>query len=187
MKMAGDENTPDVEFEQFAAAANVIRPEFFRDDSAWVGSPFEWILYLPSGSKGALGKRLVSQWCALKGLSVDRSPDSDADILINGHRVEIKFSTLWKEGIYTFQQLRDQDYEYCVCLGVSPQEVHCWVLRKAILMEYVIGHMGQHTGAAGQETAWFSVDPKKPPEWLTKFGGTLAQAFVVLKSLSHKK
>jgi len=72
------------------------------------------VLTLPSGSKGKLGKRLVYQWCALKGLSIDSSPDSEADMLINGHRVEIKFSTLWKTGIYKFQQIRDQNYEYCV-------------------------------------------------------------------------
>jgi hypothetical protein len=187
MKMSVDENNNTKEFELFAAAANVIRPEFFRDNSLWVGSPFEWILYLPSGSKGAIGKRLIYQWCALKGLSVDRSPDSEADMTINGHRVEIKFSTLWRDQTYVFQQLRDQNYEYCVCLGISPFEAHCWVLSKAILMEYVIGHMGQHTGAAGQETAWFSVDPKNPPEWLARYGGTLEQAYVVLRSLSPRK
>jgi hypothetical protein len=46
-------------------------------------------------------------------------------MLINGHRVEIKFSTLWQEGIYNFQQIRDQNYEYAVCLGISPFEAHC--------------------------------------------------------------
>ena len=71
-------------------------------------------LELPTGSKGSLGKRLVKQWCALKELAVDRSPDSDADMLINGHRVEIKFSTLWEAGIYKFQKIRDQNYEYCL-------------------------------------------------------------------------
>jgi hypothetical protein len=185
--MSSEEEASNKDFDQFAAAANIIKPEFFRDNSAWVGSPFEWILYLPSGSKGALGKRLIYQWCALKGFSVDRSPDSEADMTINGHRVEIKFSTLWKDKIYTFQQLRDQNYEYCVCLGISPSEVHCWVLSKAILKKYVIGHLGQHTGAAGQETAWFSVDPDNPPDWLAKLGGTLDQAFRVLKSLSSRR
>jgi hypothetical protein len=102
----------------------------------------EWVLRLPAGSKGKLGKLLVYQWCALKGLSVDRSRDSEADMLINGHRVEVKFSTLWQSGIYKFQQIRDQNYEYSVCLGVSPFEAHCWVISKAILLQYVIGHMG---------------------------------------------
>jgi hypothetical protein len=118
------------EFDLLASTANYIKPEFNKDTSAWAGSLFEWILALSSGSKGKLGKRLVYQWCAAKGLSVDNVPDSEADMLINGHRVEIKFSTLWQDGTYTFQQIRDQNYEYAVCLGISPFDAHCWVLNK---------------------------------------------------------
>jgi hypothetical protein len=176
-----------IAFELLASTANFIEPEFQRDLSAWGGSPFEWILSLPSGSKGKLGKRLVYQWCAAQGLSVDRCRDSDADMLINGHRIEVKFSTLWQQGIYTFQQIRDQDYEYAVCLGISPFEAHCWVLSKKILKKQVIGHLGQHTGSSGKDTAWFSVDPKNPEEWLVPFGGTLEDACIILKGLSHKR
>ena len=82
------------DFELLASAANFIRKEFESEQPEWAGSPFEWVLSLPSGSKGKLGKRLVYQWCALQGLSTENSPDSDADMLVNKHRVEIKFSTL---------------------------------------------------------------------------------------------
>jgi hypothetical protein len=175
------------EFDLLASAANYIKGEIEKDSPIWMDSKFEWVLYLPSASKGRLGKRLVYQWCALRELAVDRSPDSEADMLINGHRVEIKFSTLWKAGIYKFQQIRDQDYEYCVLLGVSPFEAHCWVVSKKILKEYVIGHMGQHTGSGGQDTAWLTVNPNKPASWLNQCGGTLEEAYKVLKSLSHRK
>jgi hypothetical protein len=175
------------EFELLASAANYIKNEFNKDTSSWHGSPFEWVLRLSSGSKGKLGKRLVYQWCAIKGLSIDNSPDSDADMLVNGHRVEIKFSTLWENGIYKFQQIRDQNYEYAVCLGISPFEAHCWVVSKKILRKNVIGHLGQHTGSGGQETAWFAVNPNSPLDWLSPCGGTLEQAYKVLKSLSYKK
>jgi len=180
-------NNINPEFELLSTAANYIKSEFEKDTSIWQGSPFEWALRLPSGSKGKLGKRLVYQWCAIKGLSIDSSPDSESDMLINGHRVEIKFSTLWENGTYNFQQIRDQNYEYAVCLGVSPFEAHCWVVSKKILRKHVIGHLGQHTGSTGQETAWFGVNPKSPPNWLAPCGGTLEQAYKVLKSLSHKK
>ena len=175
------------EFNLLASAAKFIKPEFEKNSSPWAVSPFEWILALPSASKGKLGKRLVYQWCALKGLSIDSSPDSQADMMINGHRVEIKFSTLWEANIYKFQQIRDQNYEYAVCLGISPFEAHCWVISKKILRRYVIGHMGQHTGSTGQETAWFAVNPQSPPSWILPIGGTLEQAYKVLKSLSHRK
>ena len=70
------------EFELLATAANFVREEFEKNTDVWAGSPFEWVLTLPSASKGRLGKRLVYQWCAVKGLSIDGSPDSEADMLI---------------------------------------------------------------------------------------------------------
>src|SRR4030066_750850 len=130
------------DFELLATAANYIKDDFETKNNIWDGSPFNWILSLPSGSKGKLGKLLVLQWCALKGLAVDRSLDSEFDMLINGHRIEVKFSTLWKNGYYKFQQIRDQNYEYVILLGVSPFEAHCWVVSKSILRQYVIGRLG---------------------------------------------
>ncbi|HMD90206.1 MAG TPA: hypothetical protein VKF38_13670 [Anaerolineaceae bacterium] len=178
---------PTTDFKLLATASSYLRKDFEEGYTEWLNSPFEWILHLPAGSKGKLGKHLIYQWCALKGLSVDRCTDSEADMLINGHRVEVKFSTLWKSGIYKFQQIRDQNYEYSVCLGISPFEAHCWVLSKAVLKRYVIGHLGQHTGNEGKETAWITVDPKNPLDWIRPYGGTLEQAFVVLRNLSHRK
>ncbi len=179
------EVTEDVNL--LATASKYLRKDFDEEHLSWNDSPFEWILYLPAGSKGKLGKQLVSQWCALKGLSINKCSDSEADILINGHRVEIKFSTLWKSGIYKFQQIRDQNYEYIICLGISPFDAHCWVLSKEILKHYVIGHLGQHTGGEGKETAWITIDPSNIPEWIKPYGGTLDQAYIILKSLSRRR
>ena len=175
------------DFDLLVSAANFIKEDLEKEYTAWKDSPFEWVLSLPAGTKGKLGKQLVIQWCALKGLAIDKSPDSESDMLINGHRVEVKFSTLWKNGIYKFQQIRDQNYEYSICLGISPFDTHCWVISKEILKEHVIGHLGQHTGSQGQETAWFSVNPENPPIWLNSYGGTLEKAFSVLKPLSPRK
>ncbi|MBI3240911.1 MAG: hypothetical protein HYZ49_01265 [Chloroflexi bacterium] len=175
------------DFELLATITRHIRPEFDELDEAWEGSPFAWVRKLPSASRGKMGKRMVAAWCAAKGLMIDSSNNSEADLLLNGHRVEIKFSTLWKSGIYKFQQIREQDYEYAVCLGVSPFQAHCWVVSKALLRKQVIGHKPQHKGVEGTDTFWFSVDPNKPPEWIANSGGTLDQAFQVLKSLSRKR
>ena len=172
------------EFELFATAAQFIRPDFQKEKPQWTDSPFAWITTLPSATKGKLGSRLVKQWCTLQGLSIGTSPDSEADLLINNHRVEVKFSTLWDSGIYKFQQIRDQNYEYIICLGISPHNVHCWVIDKATLKEKVIGHMGQHTGKSGKETSWLAINPDSPFEWLNNFGGNLSNPFSVLKKLS---
>lgn len=172
------------DFELFATAANYLRPDIESERVEWIDSPFHWILRLPSATKGKLGVKLIQQWCALKGLSINRSPDSEADLLINDHRVEVKFSTLWKTGIYKFQQIRDQNYEYIICLGISPQCAHCWVIDKKTLKKFVIGHMGQHTGQSGTDTAWLQINPNSPPGWLNEAGGSLPEAFKVLEKLS---
>jgi hypothetical protein len=175
------------DFDLLAVVANYIKPDLVKENTSWIDSPFEWVLSLPAGTKGKLGKQLIYQWCALKELSVNGSPDSEADMLINLHRVEVKFSTLWKVGIYKFQQFRDQNYEYSICLGISPYEAHCWVISKHLLKQHVIGHMGQHTGSAGKETAWLAINPNCPPEWLLSCGGNLNSAYIILKSLSRKR
>lgn len=151
-----------------------------------MGSPFAWIKTQPSRQVGKIGECLVKGWLGAKGFDVTQSPDSDADLLINGHRIEIKFSTRWKNGIYKFQQLRDQNYVFAICLGVSPFDAHCWVLPKAELLSrwkesMRVGHevggiQSQHGGAAGRDTAWLTIDPSSPPEWVSERGGRLALA-----------
>ncbi len=155
----------------------------------WEGSPFQWIVHTRSSRrKGAIGERLVAGWAAAKDLDVVRSPNSEADRVIDGHLVEIKFSTLWENGTYTFQQIREQTYDVLFCLGISPFDAHAWVIPKAVLREHVIGMTGQHTGAAGQETAWMKdVDPSNPPSWLRPYGGTLREAFSVLVGMGRGK
>lgn len=139
-----------------------------------MGSPFQWILSLPSRSKGAVGEALVAGWCAAKGFDVVRTGDSQADRIIEGHRVEIKFSTLWKSGGFKFQQIREQNYAFCLCIGISPFDAQAWLLPKAVLREHVIGHMGQHTGAAGADTAWLGFPADTPYPWMEPYGGRLA-------------
>lgn len=121
-------------------------------------------------------------WSAAKGLDVVRSPHTDADRIIEGNRIEIKFSSLWKSGVYKFQQIRDQDYDYLFCLGIAPFDAQAWVLPKALLHKHVIGSMGQHTGASGTDTAWLSFRSGSPYSWMDAYGGTLRHAFEVLQS-----
>ena len=171
----------DAEVAILAGIAGLLQSDYVRPEveQRWSGSPFGWIRTASSRQRGKIGEQLVSGWCAAKGLEVKPSPDSEADTIIQGHRVEIKFSTLWENGSYTFQQLRDQNYAHVVCLGVSPFTAHCWAIPKATVLEQT---KPQHRGRQGTDTQWFSVDPNQPPPWLSRFGGTLQQAFLVAGS-----
>lgn len=179
----------DPEVEMFAGIAAGIRNQYIREGilDPWKGSPFEWIRSVRSPRRiGKIGEQLVAGWCAAKGFDVVKSRNTQADRIIGGRAMEIKFSMLWESGIYTFQQLRDQDYEYAICLGLSPFTVHCWVISKELLKQYVIGHRPQHTGQGGTDTFWLSFPASKPEGWLQQCGGTLAEAHGVLQRISKQ-
>lgn len=164
---------PDVQI--LAALAADKESEYADDDAMWVGSPFRWIKTRPSRQIGSIGESLVAGWCAARGFDVVRSPDSQADRIVNGHRIEIKFSTLWTDNhIYKFQQIRDQNYDYCFCIGVSPFDAHAWLIPKRELsVSRPPSLVPQHGGAAGRDTKWLSFEASTPPAWLKPFGGRL--------------
>lgn len=177
----------DPEVSLIAALADSLRKDYEEDeDSAWSSSPFGWIKTRPSRQVGTIGEKLVAGWAAAHDFNVVRSPDSDADRIIEGVRTEIKFSTLWRQGFYKFQQIRDQRYDLLICLGVSPHDAHSWVFRKEELVPK-IGKVeclaNQHGGSAGTDTAWLSVDPSDPPTWVTAYGGSLGGALERLRAI----
>ncbi|MFP7762034.1 hypothetical protein [Marisediminicola sp. LYQ85] len=147
----------------------------YTPSPAWRGSPFEWIQTMPPAKRGSVGRRLVERWAQQAGFDAESwtSDDKQIYLLINGFRVQVKFSTLWQSGFYRFQQIRDRDFDFCFCLGLSPKSVHAWLIPKDALDAHVIGHLGQHTGSQAQETAWLTVYPSDPPQWLTWFGDDL--------------
>lgn len=167
----------DAEVQILAGIAATLQADYLSNDVIWDGSPFAWIKTRPSRQIGAIGEKLVAGWLAARGFNIARSPDSDADRLIEGKRVEIKFSTLWTDKhIYKFQQLRDQKYDFAICLGVSPFDAHCWVIDKKEILRHwkeTKSIQSQHGGASGSDAAWIEVDPMSPHEWITDYGGKL--------------
>lgn len=110
----------DREVEILATYSGCLQSDYDKDDPAWRSSPFDWIKKINSSRrKGTIGEKLISGYLACKGFDVNRSPDSEADRIVGGKRVEIKMSTLWEAGHYKFQQFRDQNYDFVVCLGLS--------------------------------------------------------------------
>ena len=178
-------NDPEVQL--LAALAEGLKGEYQTDeDLSWSLSPFGWIRGQSSRRKGAIGEKLVAGWCAARDINVLRSPDAEADRIFEGFRTEIKFSTLWASQSYKFQQIRDQDYQLLVCLGVSPFTAHVWVFEKEFLVSNtgaLAGLSGQHRGAEGRDTAWLSVSPANVHPWMKDFGGDLGTAMRRLRTL----
>ena len=182
-------STGDPEVQLLARIATRLEVKYIDDNAQWNGSAFAWLKGgLASRRKGVAFEELVSEWCTEKGLEVRPSPDSAADRIIAGVRTEIKGSTLWKGGVYRFQQIRDQNYGILLCLGISPFDAHCWAIPKAVVMRWWGDGIirSQHGGAGGTDTAWLAVNPSAVPDWLQPYGGTLSAGLAQLRSLSRQ-
>ena len=178
----------DSDKRKIIAIAENLRSEHSSHNSDWVGSPFAWIKDLSSRTRGKVGEQLIERWCTLQNFDVRSSPNSQSDRIINGLRVEIKFSTLWQTGIYKFQQLRDQAYDIVICLGLSPDDIHCWVLSKDVILEqWRSGKIGQHGGSEAKDTAWITVKPESPQAWLTPRYGGPADAIKILRQFTEAR
>lgn len=175
------------ELKILAGISLALQAEYESENELWQNSPFAWIKTKPSRQVGAIGEKLVAGWLAARGFNVTRSGDSDADRVIENKRVEIKFSTLWTNGGYKFQQLRDQKYDLVICLGISPFDARCWIIPKQDVLrlwkrEHKIS--SQHGGQGGADTAWIDVRPDNPPAWLNQYGGSLTDAIFALSKIT---
>lgn len=174
----------DPEVRELARCASMIRSDYSDEGlDIWLNSPFAWIRERQSRQRGTIVEKLVSAWCAAKGFDVTKSPDTEADRIIEGKRIEIKGSTLWKTGVYKFQQIRNQNYEYVFALGISPFDAHAWIIPKELLMKQPDGVKPQHGGASGRDTWWLSCRPGEY-EWMKRYGGTLRDVRKIIASFS---
>lgn len=182
--MADNSTTP--EYAELVGISNSMHADYLQENHRWEGSPFAWIKTRPSRSIGAIGEKMVASWLALHDFNVQRSPDSQADRIVEGKRVEIKFSTLWENGQYVFQQIRDQNYDFMILLGLSPFDAHCWVVPKSVLMDMRMSGalVGQHTGKSGGDTAWAHLDPENTVPGFADYGNSLRKALASVSRLT---
>lgn len=180
-------NSNSKEYQEIVQISNMIYQEYKEESAIWEGSPFEWIKHRPSRSIGAIGEKIIAAWLAMHNFNVSRSPDSQADRIVEGKRVEIKFSTLWQSGDYKFQQLRDQKYDFVIMFGISPHDAHCWVIPKSeIIRLWKVDKLisSQHGGASGSDTAWVDLTPDNTFAPLAKFGCSLHDALMNISKLT---
>jgi len=170
------------EFMVFVTTSSYLKGELEDTSDLWKNSPFEWVIKLPPRKKGKLGGKLVASWLASKDLQIDTTKDSSETILVNGYKIAIKFSTLWTNGFYKFQQIRNTGYDIVLCVGLSPFDVHCWIFDRKYALEHATK---QHKGGAKSEY-WMTIDPKRPPEWTKEHGGILSQAYKLLSKRTQK-
>lgn len=178
-------NPPSL-FDQLSGVNGLLRADMERSLVGWENSPFAWIRQQPSRRVGAIGEAFARKLLAQNGVLVTSPTSSEHDMITDGVRTEVKFSTLWETGRYKFQQIRDQAYDGALLLGLSPHQAHAWYVPKTVLMQaWAAGQLvGQHGGSGAKETAWIDVHPDAVSAWLAPYGPTLDIALSHLRGLS---
>ena len=174
------------DFQLLSASAKRFETDSDYDVARWAGTPFFWLMGLPIKTKGSYYERIFSDWCTAKGLKVEPAQGTEADRVVGGKRTEIKGAMLSKADTYVFNQIRDQNYEILLCMGMSPHDAHLWAIPKHEAMyRWARGQIkNQHAG--GKDTGILTVDPTNPPDWIRPYGGTLSAGFARLETLTRK-
>jgi hypothetical protein len=147
------------------------------------GSQNEWFKNLSSKRKGKAGELMVGATLESMGVSVCSSKQARKDKLVDSSvklsdydlylrslnlRAEVKTSTMWGEGKnFTFQQIRDQDYDVILFQFILPNEVKLFYCTKEDAVNYIMidGH-GQHGGGKATETFWITFDLDNVPNYI---------------------
>lgn len=142
-----------------------------KEETIWKNSLFRYFRDMSSKSKGAEGEKLVHQFMEKLGHAVFRANNSDFDRYISGHKTEIKTSTCWDEieNKFTWQQIRNQEYDRIIFVGINPNDVVFYWATKEDLKENIfnINERRQHSGKnGGQELYWIQGVTKMP--WFRK-------------------
>ena len=147
-----------------SAASAAVKSEFETKEEAdlWASSEFVWLRNLPSARRGKAGVALVEVLLRGVGFDVDERQGTGHDRVVSGVKLKVKFSTLWAAGVYNFQQIKDEDYDYLLLLGVSPTRAHAWLVGKQVALENA-----QPNGTQG---SWLTIEPGSQPQFLTTDG-----------------
>lgn len=164
------------DFARVVAMANGLRASY--EDSCleeWAGSDLGWIREeVPSSHKrGKIGEELVREWARSEGLSVGGRGSRGHDCVIAGLKIEVKTSLRWNNNRLAFLNLRDFDYHAVALLGLEPNRVQLWIVPKQLLWDHA---HDQTRGATGRGSRWLYFAVDRPPVWLERWGGSLAEA-----------
>jgi hypothetical protein len=147
------------------------------EDEAWEGSPFDWFRKKASSTKGKIGRDLALSIFESAGFGVLRK---GVAFEIRGKTIRVKTSLIWGAGEFKFEQFRDSDYDFVLCLGLYPNKSYAWFIPKEELIDNGImqereGLTGQHGGKEDADDFWLAVNVSSVPDWLTPYGGTTDQ------------
>lgn len=152
----------------------------YPESKAWADSPFNWIRSLPPNSKWSIGKIAICGLFQHYGLTATTYRHQ---IRVNATGISPKIALMWEKGVIKFQNIRDTDFDFVLCLGLYPHGAYGWLIPKdEIWVDHAIrkdrlGITSQHKGA----DAWVHVDPDNVQAWLQPYGGTIDEMIKVAR------
>lgn len=177
--------------DEYLSAINRINND--QNRISWRYSPVSFLDRLSSATIGSIAEHTIARWCQEHGIQIG-SREASGDMTIhsrsllanNKYRVEVKFSSLWQGHQYRFSNIRSDDYDLIIFLGLSPFDAHCWILTKGQIMALWGDQLPyQHYGSRGNDVVWASIPIYNIPYWADHCGGSLELAMMRLKRLLH--
>ena len=102
---------------------------YIKDEQGdpWIGTPFEGYVNLENGQKGTFGEMFVENYMKHLGFTIDKRTDVSHDSIIDGKKIEIKFSIANKvNGVprkdrYLINHISlSKDWDRLVFFGINP-------------------------------------------------------------------
>jgi site-specific DNA-methyltransferase (adenine-specific) len=175
----GQQQVYTTEFLHLAAAASFMQEDLEQQNELWKESPFAWLLEFSDRQKDRLGCRLAAAWLESQGQQVEELSNSSSDLLVNGHRIAVRFSTLTAYGKYRFEYIHGQEVDHVLCLGISPAQAHVWVFSQEEALQHA---RRQRQGGRPR----MLINPADPPDWARSRGGALEDGLQVIKGLKKE-
>lgn len=103
--------------------ADIIREQSPED--IWADSPLIGYRLLGNTNRGEIGEEFVRRYLGNAGFSIGNgNRTSEIDMVIEGHRTEVKTASLGANGTFQFNHVRlDRNYTFLLCLGICPEQI----------------------------------------------------------------
>jgi hypothetical protein len=130
-------------------------------EDIWLDSPLIGYRALGNTNRGAIGEEFIRRYLKQAGIETGSGKrTARTDMLISGHRFEIKTASMGANKTFQFNHVRlDRNYQYLLLLGICPHEIVYSMWRKGEVAE---GRAGQMVRMAEGQAVTYKITKKLP-------------------------
>lgn len=111
--------------------------------SKWTGATLESFRHVANTNRGQIGEDFLRRYLDIHGIKTGNgSRLTPTDLTIANAKFEVKTASEDVGGSYQFNHIRlDREYDYLLCLGVSPESIRFNAWRKGVVAENGAGKL----------------------------------------------